>query len=145
MHSMSYATEPAKPAKTLALLGALTLAFITTVWAFGTFGSRGYVPIQGDVPGDVALSEVVGPTFALVRFDSPRDPARLLEGIGRVDAGIGKQGVVALPEGADIGVVDAVVVYDDGEALRELATRDGVSSVAAVPEGSAWGSFALNP
>lgn len=73
---------------------------------------------------------VAGETRADV-FDRQVDRLRRsLDGIGNVQA----------PE-----VINGVIVWDDGEALRALAQVPGVLAVEALPVDAGWGHFGVRP
>lgn len=117
---------------------------------------------------DESLEKAQEPAFALVAFENslnPRVVGNLLEkaGVSRVNVAIPAGALpVELPEPtagasrADVltqqlqmqrapELIDAVVVYDSGDELRELAGNEGVLSVEVAPVDAAWGLIGIRP
>ena len=69
------------------------------------------------------------------------DRAAVLETLfARIDASYSGQTAISAPNAAS-----AVLVWDDGATLRDLAQRPGITAVEPAPEDAAWGSFAVRP
>jgi hypothetical protein len=115
-----------------------------------------------------SVANAGAPAYALVTFQralSPQAAGFLLDqaDLDRVGAALTDRYLpIALPEptqglgradvleqqlrnNGDPAHIEAVVVRDDGEALRALAQADGVFAVEALPADAAWGRFGIRP
>ncbi|AKE41543.1 putative secreted protein [Corynebacterium kutscheri] len=113
-----------------------------------------------------SLVEAEEKAFALVIFNhaiTPSVAGRILETISleRVDAALPvATTAIALPEPtvgtsrADVlatqlamvnapEFIEAVIVYDTGDNLRELAVVPGVESIEVLPSNAVWGAFGI--
>ncbi|WJY90071.1 hypothetical protein [Corynebacterium confusum] len=79
----------------------------------------------------IALPEPIAGADRADVFDAALDQTQAgLDGIGRVE----------VPR-----ELSAVVVWDTGEVLREVAAAPEVAAVEPAPDDAAWGSFAIRP
>lgn len=151
---------------------AISVVVIARIWLLGTRTGFEPAPQGGQLGPDtgesaqeyaqrasISMRNAPGDecVFALVTFSpalSAEEAADVLEPIGRVNA-------ILPPESHPLPVGEGdrahnftvateedlagVVVWDTGDALRQIADNERVWSVEALPPDAVWGAFAIRP